>query len=472
MGIGDWAERRDANSGFYESRNPNTDPVSEGDSMFTYYLDLALRSLKRNKVLTALMVLAIAVGIGASMTTLTVMRLLSGDPLPGASSRLFYAQVDSDTELRTHAREPLDMMDYHSAMDLWNAHRADRQALIINSLVKVRAPDAQLPPLMLNMLATTSDFFAMFKVPFKYGNGWNAQDDAAHARVTVISADLNDKLFHGENSVGRTLRLKDSDVRIVGVLAPWRPSPLFYDVRGGRFANGDTADFYGRPEDVMTPFTSGLEINDGNFWQFTCWGKPEKPGHLQNAPCAWVALWVQLDSAAHVAGYRNFLHDYAAQQKALGRFRYGDTRLRTLMEWLDFNGVVPSDVRLQTWLAFAFLAICLFNTVGLLLAKFLRRSGEIGVRRALGASRGAVFAQCLVEAGLIGLLGGIGGWLLTLAGLWLVRQQPTPYADLSHLDAGMFLATFALSVAVSLLAGALPALRASRIAPGLQLKTL
>ena len=53
--------------------------------MFGYYLDLALRSLKRNRVLTALMVLAIAVGIGASMTTLTVMHLLSGDPLPGRS---------------------------------------------------------------------------------------------------------------------------------------------------------------------------------------------------------------------------------------------------------------------------------------------------------------------------------------------------------------------------------------------------
>jgi len=146
--------------------------------------------------------------------------------------------------------------------------------------------------------------------------------------------------------------------------------------------------------------------------------------------------------------------------------------LRTLMQWLDFNGVVPSDVRLQTWLAFAFLAICLFNTVGLLLAKFLRRGGEIGVRRALGASRRAVFAQCLVEAGLIGLLGGIGGWLLTLVGLWLVRRQSVAYADLAHLDLGMFVTTFVTAVAVSLLAGALPALRASRIAPALQLKTL
>ena len=439
--------------------------------MFAYYLDLAIRSLKRNRLLTVLMILAIAIGIGASMTTLTVMHLLSGDPLPGKSAHIFYPQVDASPKGYTKSG-PLDMLDYRSAVDLWSAHRADRQALIANSGVKVRAPGTGLPPLMLNMLATTSDFFPMFDVPFEYGGAWTPSDDADRARVAVISSDLNDKLFGGKDSVGKTLRLKDSDVRITGVLAPWRPSPLFYDVRGGRFANGDTASFYGKPEDVFTPFGSGLEINAGNFWQFTCWHMPDSPGHLENAPCVWVALWVELDSAAKAADYRTFLAGYAEQQKALGRFTQTGTRMMNLLQWLDFNHVLPRDVKLQTWLAFAFLAICLFNTVGLLLAKFLRRAGEIGVRRALGASRRAVFAQCLTEAGLVGFIGGVGGWILTLVGLWLVRRQQPPYSDLVHMDVSMFFVTFVLAIAVSLLAGALPALRASRIAPALQLKTL
>ena len=438
--------------------------------MFAYYLDLALRSLRRNKVLTALMVLAIAVGIGASMTTLTVMHLLSGDPVPTRSGTLFYPQVDPDPN--PGMKQPYDMMDYRSALDLWSAHRADRQAMVTSSQLRLTAPQVNLPPLMAQMLSTTSDFFPMFDVPFRYGSGWTARDDENRARVAVISSDLNDKLFNGANSVGRTLRLKDTDVRIIGVLAPWRPSPQFYDVAGGRFSNGDTASFYSKPEDVFVPFQSSLEINAGGFQPFTCWSMPD-PAHMLNSPCVWVALWVQLNDAAKVSGYRRFVADYAAQQKALGRFVHADdTQLRSLMGWLDFNQVVPSDVRLQTWLAFAFLLICLFNTVGLLLAKFLRRAGEIGVRRALGASRAAVFAQCLVEAGLIGLLGGAGGLLLTLLGLWLVRSQPVEYADLVHLDTAMFLATFALAVAASLLAGVLPALRASRMAPSLQLKTL
>ncbi len=440
--------------------------------MFAYYFSLAVRSLKRNKALTVLMILAIAVGIGASMTTLTVMHVLSGDPLPGRSAHIFYPQVDPIPDPAVD-HGPFDVLDYRSAFDLWSAHRADRQAIMATSGVKLKAPDTTLPPLMLSMLSTTTDFFAMFDVPFRYGHAWSAQQDAQHARVAVISAELNNRLFGGADSVGRTLVLHGTAVRIIGVLAPWRPSPLFYEVAGGNFAHGHTASFYREPEDIYMPFFTGLEVNADNFGWFTCWRTPEDKVDLENAPCAWVRLWVELDTPARVASYRQFVAAYAAKQKSLGRIAHADdTRMMSLMQWLDYNHVVPQDVSLQTWLAFGFLLICLFNTVGLLLAKFLRRSSEFGVRRALGASRGTVFAQCLIEAGVVGLVGGIGGWLLTLLGLWLVRSQPTPYADLVHLDVGMFVITFVLAIVASLLAGVLPALRASRVAPAWQLKTL
>ncbi|MYM29465.1 putative ABC transport system permease protein [Duganella sacchari] len=439
--------------------------------MLSYYFQVALHNTRRNKALTMLMILAIAVGIGASMTTLTVMQLLSGDPLPGRSQHLYYPQVDVSP--KSKGREPLDVLDYRTAMDLWSARQADQQTLVANSQVKLRAPDTALPPLMLAMTSTTADFFSMFNVPFKYGKGWSQADDAARARVAVISASLNDKLFGGGDSVGRVIRLGDADVRIAGVLAPWRPFPLFYQVRGGRFANGDTSGFYGKTEDVFTPFSTSLDVNPGNFQPFTCWASPEQPGHLEQAPCVWVALWVRLDSPAKVAAYRHFLQNYATQQKAQGRIKHADnTRLRSLMQWLDFNRVVPSDTKLQTALAFAFLAICLTNVLSLLSAKFLRHSAETGLRRALGATRGSVFAQCMAESAIIGVLGGAMGLLLTLLGLSLVRRQPVPYADGAYLDLTMFLWTFALSLLVSLLAGMLPALRATLIQPATQLKTL
>jgi putative ABC transport system permease protein len=141
------------------------------------------------------------------------------------------------------------------------------------------------------------------------------------------------------------------------------------------------------------------------------------------------------------------------------------------MTWLDENKVVPGDVRLQTWLAFGFLLVCLLNTVGLLLAKFLRRGSEIGVRRALGASRRAIFMQCLVEAGTIGIAGGILGLGLAMLGLWAVRQQPSDYASLAHLDPVMLMTTLVLAVVASLLAGLLPAWSAMQVTPAIQLKS-
>jgi len=141
------------------------------------------------------------------------------------------------------------------------------------------------------------------------------------------------------------------------------------------------------------------------------------------------------------------------------------------MAWLESRDVVPGDVRLQMWLALGFLAVCLVNTVGLLLAKFLRRSGEIGVRRALGASRRAIFTQYLIEAGTVGLAGGVLGLLLALLGLWAVRQRPADYAALAQIDGSMLALTFVLAIVASLLAGVLPAWRAMQVPPALQLKS-
>ncbi len=64
--------------------------------MIAYYLDLAWRSLRRSPGLTVLMVLTIGIGVGACMTTLTVLHVLSADPLPGKSDRIFNGQMDPE----------------------------------------------------------------------------------------------------------------------------------------------------------------------------------------------------------------------------------------------------------------------------------------------------------------------------------------------------------------------------------------
>lgn len=72
---------------------------------------------------------------------------------------------------------------------------------------------------------------------------------------------------------------------------------------------------------------------------------------------------------------------------------------------------------------------------------------------------------------MVGLAGGIGGLLLALMGLWVVRHRPAEYASLAHLDPAMLLITFVLAIGASLLAGLLPAWRACHIAPASALKS-
>ncbi|UKE79587.1 FtsX-like permease family protein [Xanthomonas translucens pv. arrhenatheri] len=94
------------------------------------------------------------------------------------------------------------------------------------------------------------------------------------------------------------------------------------------------------------------------------------------------------------------------------------------------------------------------------------------MRRALGATRRAVFAQCLVEAGLIGLIGGAAGIPLSCLGVMVLRAQPIAYAKQLHVDAAMLAVAVLISIGAALLAGLGPAWRASRIAPVLQMKSL
>jgi putative ABC transport system permease protein len=76
----------------------------------------------------------------------------------------------------------------------------------------------------------------------------------------------------------------------------------------------------------------------------------------------------------------------------------------------------------------------------------------------------------MVEAGIVGLAGGVLGLIIAEAGLWGIRHQPAEYASLAHLDMRMFLFTFVVAVLASLLAGILPAWRACAVSPAPQLK--
>ncbi len=431
--------------------------------MFGYYLDLAWRSLRRNKVLTALMVVAIGLGIGASMTMLTVLHVMTMNPIPDRSSRLFYVQVDPQPAKHyTRGEEPPNQLTWIDAMNLLHAHKGAHEVAMVGGQVAVHPPQGKARAFYVDARYTSADFFRMFEVPFVAGNAWNAADDAKQARVAVISRKLADKLYAAGHAVGQTLRLDKASFRVIGVIGAWDPVPHYYDLTHGPYAHS---------EDVFLPLQTAIALKQSTSGSISCWANMPDDGDLRNAGCTWLQFWAQLDTPAQVGAYREFLVHYSQEQKKLGRFqRPPNVRLRDVMQWLDFNHVVPGSVQLQALLALGFMLVCLVNTVALLLVKFLRRGGELAVRRAMGASRGSIFAQLLMEGAMVGLAGGVVGLLLAWFGLWVVRHQPTAYASVAHLDVSMLVATFVLAVCATLVAALFPAWRACRLMPARLLK--
>lgn len=450
-----------------------------GNGMLRYNLELALHGLLRFPKSTVLVVLTVALGLAACMTTLTLLHVLSADPLPGRSQHLYLAWVDTVLAKPVNGVKDEDdtlngvtVSNYHriklpDAQALLAAHRAVRQTVVADMVADLASGDGKHVQAQQFVLATTSDFIPMFGVILRHGRDWTPAEDAARAPVAVIDTDLAQKLFGTADAVGRSVRLKNTVFRVVGVTQPFAPQPQFYTLSTGAYSSDGAEDLY-------VPYTAALDAglvpNDSDGCDASFKGSFNAP--VDPARCASLGLWVQLDTPQQVLAYRRFLQNYVEQQAALAGFNNKPrSELTSVADWLKQNNVVPDSVRLNVWLAGSFLLLCMLNVAGLLSARFLRRSGEVGIRRALGAPRRAVFMQHVFESGLVCLVGGVLALPLTLLGLWILRQQANEFSGLARLDPAMFGALFALALAVGVLVGLLPAWRVSAIEPGLQIKS-
>jgi putative ABC transport system permease protein len=140
------------------------------------------------------------------------------------------------------------------------------------------------------------------------------------------------------------------------------------------------------------------------------------------------------------------------------------------MTMLTDQGATPEEAVGVLIIALLFLVVCSVNLIGVLLGKFLARAPEVGVRRALGASRRWVFVQHLVECELIAALGAVLGLGLAALGLELLNRMFEATFTF-RLDVPMVGAGVVLALASGLVAGIYPAYRICRIAPALYLKT-
>jgi len=435
--------------------------------MFSYYFKLGVRSLRRNPALTALMVLTLAIGVAASVSTLTILHMMSGDPIPAKSDRLFVPHVDNGpVEGWAPSDGPNDdQLGYIDAANFLKSGQGERRTAMYGVYQPIEPPRTDIPAFTASGLAPTRDFFAMFDVPFLHGQAWTEGDDARGADVVVLGRATAEKLFGEANPVGKQIRIGGFPYTVVGVLDNWNPLPRYYRLIGGsRFGNS---------EEFFIPFSTALRHEMGHNGSMNCSANRD-PGfaNLLTSECTWIQAWFETRSSSDRAELQTWLDNYASEQRKLGRLkRNAPNKLYDVMEWMEHMKVVGNDSKLSAWLAFGFLILCLVNTVGLLLAKFSVRASEIGVRRALGASRRDVFQQFLIETGVVGLVGGVLGLVLSFGALALIGMQSKGMAAVARMDWQMLMLTFLMSVTAAIVAGLLPTWRACQVTPAIQLKS-
>ena len=454
--------------------------------MLIHDLGLAFRSLRRNPVLSALMIGAIAVGIAASMIAITLYHARAGHPIPWKDDKLFAVTLDiRDDEppqsFERHPEYPPFQVTYNDARALYASDIPVHSVMMFRSGQVVTPDNKGTRPFTVSTRVTTADFFTMFDVPFIYGSGWPRAEDDAPGSVVVLSKFMNQKIFAGINSVGRQVVLDGRSYRVVGVIAAWMPRPKYYDLNswGG----------WEIPEEVFIPFGWGRTLKLSPHGNVSCVRRTAKidgPDSLFTQECVWLQYWIEVRNRADRDRYQAFVDNYANEQRQHGRFpRKNNNRVVDVPTWLAMWDVVGDDSRMQLALGFVFLAVCILNTLGLMLAKFLTAAPISGLRRALGARRIDIVRQHLIEVIVVGLLGGGAGMALTLGGLSSLRvlmfsgrlahsDNPDRLALIQsfvHMDIPVMLAAIALSLLAGVLAGLYPAYRIGRLAPATFLKT-
>ena len=435
--------------------------------MFLYNIRIGLKSLRRNPVLTALLIGAIALGICVSTTFIALRHIFEKDPLPGKSGTMFYVRVDNwDPQRAYNADDPKSvpiMMTYRDVMGLMRSDIPTHQLATFRARMFAH-PDPKVGrPFSSDIRMVNDDFFTMFNVPFQYGSSWGKSAETKAEQVVVIDQAMNQKLFGGANSVGRTIRFDDRNFKVVGIIGDWKPPYRFYDLTQGP----------AKVEGVFMPFAlmRPLEIySSGNSdgWKST-------PGDTfeayLNGEQTWLTYWVELPTREKQQAFRDYVDNYVREQKRLGRFeRPLNNKVLSLPDMLTELKIVPPSVKSMSVVSVLFLIVCSLNLVGLLLGKFLARVPEVSVRRALGASRWQVFWQHVVECELVGFVGGVIGLALSAVILQLIGKSIPNNPLVVRLDAEMLLVSVFLSLVAGLLAGIYPSWRVCSVAPAMQLK--
>jgi putative ABC transport system permease protein len=434
--------------------------------MWKFQFESAWLAIKRFPILSALIVVAIALGLAATMSTATIVWRISDDPLPGKSDKLRFVMIDAWEEGGyTSDFEAPDQVTFMDAMAMFEKAPAEKQAPMYQVGLTVQPEREDLAPSIQEGRATSRHFFEMFDYRIIEGAAWNSVEEQSGASVIVISKELKQLVFGDTPAVGKDIVGSNQRFKVIGVFEAPKRLVRVHDVTQGAF---------GESEKFLIPIRTAARLELDTWGNNNCW-KPFGDGYIgkTQSECVWLQLWAQLDTPAEAARYQAFMDNYAAEQKQLGRFprTANNNKLPNVLEHMRLQKVVSDDQRMASWVGLGFLLVALVNATCLMLAKFLRGSHSAAVHRSLGAARKHIFRMHLLEAMILGSLSAAIGMAVTWISLWAMRFVQPDLADVAIVDWKLLSLLLLLAISATALAGLLPAWRVSRLAPAASLRT-
>jgi putative ABC transport system permease protein len=403
----------------------------------------AVRRLWRDRAITMIALAVLALGIGANTALFSVVDAVLLKPLPyPAADRLAVFRIADPAFRDRYPSFPVNA----AHVDTWRQRCGSCEALTaIRSTSTTLSGQGESEEL--DAARVTAGFFEILGIVPAAGRPFSRDEDvAAGARVAMIGYRLWQRKFGGDPSiVGRTVSLDGESVTIVGVLPAAAPIP-------GPQQLGDLVRLP-RTVDVFRP--AGFSADE-----------LRSPGDLDFGVIARLRHGASLDAVRA---------ELDALEPAVSKQTGDDGRKRALV--LPLQALVVRQARgpllvLLSATAALLLIVCV-NLANLLLARHAGRRRDAAIRTALGARRGTLIGESLIESLLLALAGGAIGVVVAMVLTRVIAAAAPPALPLLTklaFDARVLTFSLVTTIAAGLVVGILPAVRHAAVDPGDTLK--
>jgi predicted permease len=411
----------------------------------TDFLDdarFAIRSLHRTPGLTAFVVITLALGIGMTSGTFSMVDALifRPYPVPHPSGVVTLVSTTHDSSFDNFSyREYLDIRGKTKSYDGVIAN-ADMEAVGFSA-----EPAATLR--VRGGMMVSGNYFHVLGVEPRLGRGFREDEDLVPGRdaVVVLGPDFWKHEFASDPGVlGRTIRLNGTDFTVIGVAPETFPGMLIFG----------HPDFY-MPLAMAPVFSTNLQKN---FFE----DRDDRELNVRARLKPGTTLEQAQNELAVLA--KNFESEYPKVNLSRGAAVHTQFEMRTRADDVNWKFGVIFVI-----LALAVLLVACTNVAGLLLSRARTRTREIAVRLAIGAGRFRLIRMLLTESLILASLGGLAGiaigygvvqWFQSFQNV--IFMTDLPFSIPFRMDTRVLLASLALSGLSALLCGLAPALQSTR----------